>query len=472
MQLTKLSHKLFLAILGLSLVILVSMVFLSKWALETGFLNYLNETENSVLARLKPDLEALYEIDQTWDLIVNDQKMWRALLRKHLHLENTPQLETDTDSNSKKSTAPAHHGNLWRGIRLLDADRKVLIGRELAKPNAKELELQNAGISVGYLSLNPTTEIRDELALNFTKQLVRTIQYSALGVLVICALLALWLAKGFVDPIKALVSGTRALTGGEFSKRLVVDSKDELGQLAKDFNNLAATLESNEHSRKQWIADISHELRTPLTVLRGEVEAMKDGVHEISPKLLDSLHTEILQLQTIIGDLYELSLSDVGALSYKKVRTDIFEVITEVIGIFEEEFESSKLKLNINKNTNEALMAVADPRRLHQLFSNVISNSLRYTDAGGQLNINVDTQGEHIHIDFEDSAPGVAESDLPKLFERLYRVENSRSRKLGGTGLGLSICKNIVDAHQGQIEATQSKYGGLHIHITLPKLQN
>lgn len=447
------------------------MIFLSKWALERGFVDYLNDTENLVLASLKIDLEELYRVEKSWDSIANNRDAWRELLRKHKRRDSEPETSSQVTHvvSSKKSKASAYAGGIWRRIRLLNADRVTLIGRDEANANALELALKFENTTIGYLSLNPTTEIRDELDLSFTKQLVRTIQYSALGMFVISLLLAIWLAKGFVNPINALVSGTRSLTAGDFSKRIAVNSKDELGLLAKDFNNLAATLESNENSRKQWIADISHELRTPLTILRGEIEAIKDGVHEMSPKMLDSLHTEILQLQTIVKDLYELSLSDVGALSYKKVETDICKVISEAIEIYQDEIDKNNLILNFNTNSNVGLQIFADPRRLHQLFSNVISNALRYTDSGGKLNIEVINRDDNVCIDFQDSSPGVAEEDLPKLFERLYRVENSRNRKSGGVGLGLSICKNIVEAHQGQIEATQSRFGGLRIQIVLPK---
>lgn len=447
------------------------MVFFSKLALERGFISYLNDAENTVLARLKVDLEELYKVEQSWDSIAHDRKAWRMLLRKHLRrkFEAESNLKTGQAANTQGSKSLAYPGGLWRGIRLLDANRMLLIGREEANANAKELALQFAGTTVGYLSLNPTTEIRDELDISFTKQLIRTIQYSALGVLIISALLAIWLAQGFVNPINALVAATRALTAGDFGKRLPVDTKDELGQLAKDFNYLAATLESNENSRKQWIADISHELRTPLTILRGEIEAIKDDVHEMSPKMLDSLHTEILQLQTIVNDLYELSLSDLGALSYKKVNTNICKILNETIAIYQDEIDKNNIVCSFSKSPQDDLQIFADPRRLHQLFSNVISNALRYTDNGGKLSIKLADAGKNVYIDFQDSAPSVAEEDLPKLFERLYRVENSRNRKSGGTGLGLSICKNIVEAHQGRIEATQSSLGGLRIHIVLPK---
>ena len=128
-----------------------------------------------------------------------------------------------------------------------------------------------------------------------------------------------------------------------------MNSKDELGQLAVDFNNLAATLESNENSRKKWIADISHELRTPLTILRGEVEAIKDGVHQESSKVIESLHAEILHIQNIVNDLYELSLSDLGALTYKKIDTNIHAILSEVVEIYEDEFKNNDIEITIEK---------------------------------------------------------------------------------------------------------------------------
>ena len=447
------------------------MVFASQWALERGFISYLNDTENLVLLKFKSDLEELYQSEQSWDSIVNDRKAWRALLRKHLRSNSETNLSSNANqgSDSKESRLPAHHGGLWRGIRLLDVDKTALISREEANQNAKEVPLEYGGKIVGYLSLNPATEIRDELGLSFAKQLVRTIQYSAFGILIISLLMAYWLAKGFVNPIKEIVSSTRALAAGDFNSRCSVTSKDELGQLANECNILAATLESNEKSRQQWIADISHELRTPLTILRGEIEAIKDGVRQMSPKLIESLHTEILHIQTIVNDLYELSLSDVGALSYKKTNINIYDVLNEALEFYEDEFESSNIEIIFENNLSTDLFILADPNRLHQLFSNLLSNSLRYTDAGGKLKIQLDHADNEVHIDFYDSSPGVAESDITKLFERLYRVDNSRNRKSGGAGLGLSICKNIVSAHQGKIEASQSKLGGLHIHIVLPK---
>ncbi len=447
------------------------MVFLSKWALEHGFVSYLNEQENIVLTNLKADLENYFANEGSWDSIVQDRKLWRSLLIKHKRRyfelkENSGK----KDFLEKKLNKPIPiHGGILRRIRLLDHDRSVLIGFESKNSHATEQPLLLNDKVVGYISLNPTTEIRDELDLSFTKHLIRTIQYSALGVLIISLFMAYWLARQFVVPIKKLAVGTRELAAGNFTTRFSVDSKDELGQLAHESNILATTLESNEASRKQWIADISHELRTPLTVLRGEIEAIKDGVHALSPKLIDSLYAEILHIQTLVNDLYELSLSDVGALSYKKSDTNVCTVLNEAIDFYTDEFESRKIEIRFENKFTSEISIFADANRLHQLFSNLLANSLRYTDAGGVLAIELSNDAEEVKIDFYDSGPSVAPQDMPKLFERLYRVEDSRNRKKGGAGLGLSICQNIVVAHQGSIKASQSKLGGLHIHIVLPR---
>lgn len=451
------------------------MVFLSKWALERGFLSYINENEHRVLVNVRTELEQHYNSEGNWDRITQSPRAWREFfirgVRKRGDKFRPPAMPIPpppTENQIDRKVLKIHGGMLHR-IRLLNAERQLLIGHEKANANAITLELKNNDSIIGYLSVNRTSEIRDELGLSFTKQLIRTIQYSAIGILLISLLTAYLLAKGFVNPIKELAKGTRALAAGNFNTRFTVNTKDEIGQLAKECNILASTLESNEQSRKQWMADISHELRTPLTVLRGEIEAIKDGVREVSTKTIESLHLEVLHIQNIVNDLYELSMSDVGALSYKKVETDICRIIEEVIDIYKDDFRKNSIEIEFVKKPTESFQIFADPNRLHQLINNLLANTLSYTDKGGKLLIEVLQNDAEVCINFHDTNPGVAEKDIPKLFERLYRVDNSRNRKFGGTGLGLSICKNIVDAHQGTIQAYQSDLGGLHVKVVLPK---
>jgi len=226
-------------------------------------------------------------------------------------------------------------------------------------------------------------------------------------------------------------------------------------------------LEDNENARQRWIADISHELRTPLAILRGEIEAIIDGVRESNVKSMTSLHQEVIQLTRLVNDLYELSLSDLGALNYKKTELDIVDLVTSSIASFEDSFAQKNIEMQQHL-TSQAIMIVGDKERLLQLLTNLLKNTLKYTDPNGILKIDISQNAEQAILNIQDSPPGVSDRDMPKLFDRLFRVESSRNRALGGAGLGMAIVKNIVEAHQGEIEAQNSPLGGLWITIKLP----
>jgi two-component system sensor histidine kinase BaeS len=217
------------------------------------------------------------------------------------------------------------------------------------------------------------------------------------------------------------------------------------------------------------MADVSHELRTPLGVLHGELEALEDGVRTLDAAALRSLRGEVLTLHKLVDDLYQLSLADVGALSYRKAELDLREIIDDTAGAFGERLRSSGLALQMDLPP-DPLPAFGDARRLRQLFANLLENSCRYTDAGGALRLHARREGRQMLIDLHDSAPGVGAEHLPRLFDRFFRVEASRSRRSGGAGLGLSICQRIVEAHEGRIEARASPMGGLWLRVELPAL--
>jgi two-component system sensor histidine kinase BaeS len=330
----------------------------------------------------------------------------------------------------------------------------------------KPLELD--GAIIGYLGLAPQKQLHDVNQLQFAKEQKLNFTLIALAMVLFAALFTLPIANRMVRPIETLAAATRELTAGRYGTRATVTSKDELGQLARDFNALASSLEQNEEARKQWVADISHELRTPLAVLRGEIEAMQDKVREVTPQSLEMLHDEVMQHNRLISDLYELSMSDLGALTYKKELIKPVEVLEKSIELYGGRLEASGLMLDIINTISVDVRLLADHKRLHQLFSNLIENSLRYTDAGGRLEIRTRIEAGQLIVHLQDTAPGVPEAELPRLFDRLYRVEDSRNRSAGGAGLGLSICKNIVAAHGGTIEAKQSPLGGLWLQISLP----
>jgi two-component system sensor histidine kinase BaeS len=306
------------------------------------------------------------------------------------------------------------------------------------------------------------------MALRFLKQQSQTFYLIGAGILLLAAIVAFFLSKHLLAPIRQLTAGTQALTSLKFDTRIAVHTGDELGQLAADFNAMAKTLGKYEQMRKQWISDISHELRTPLAILRGEIEAMQDGVRDVNRQTLDSLHAEALHIGKIVDDLHELSLADTGILHLNKKPVDPIQVLKDSLNLFRTRLKQAQIKIQEDLETDRTITLTADAYRLAQLYANLLENTLRYTDSPGTLKISQVCNENVVTLVFEDSGPGVPEASVGRLFDRLYRVDDSRTRAKGGSGLGLSICKTIVESHGGKITAANSPVGGLRIRIEFP----
>lgn len=367
-----------------------------------------------------------------------------------------------------------------RGPRLppeLDALRRIVLlddrGERVAgNPRVtagNEVPVQVDGKRVGTLRLAPLPALLDDIDRDFAADQWHNALWVSLFVLLIALAFAFALARGLLAPVHALTAGTRALAAGDYAQRVPVVRGDELGALAQDFNRLAATLQDNREARRRWGADIAHELRTPLTILRGEIDALRDGVRAPTPQALASLQAECQRLSTLVEDLYQLSLADAGALEYRFETIDLAELVRETAEAQRHAFADIGLELGVDA---PAAMAVrGDARRLGQLLDNLLGNARRYTDAPGRVQLRVARRDDSVILSVDDSAPGVPPVHLPHLFERLYRVDASRHRATGGAGLGLAICRAIVTAHGGTIDAQPSALGGLCVRVRLPLLQ-
>ena len=352
-------------------------------------------------------------------------------------------------------------------VLLLDDGRHLLFGpgEPWAAPPVF-LTIKQEGRAVGYLGLIPPRILPDIRMKQFASEQNQSLLIIAFSIAACAALLSIPLSGKLVRFITLLATATTKLASGRYDIRVPVETTDELGQLARDFNRLAGTLGKNEELRRRWVADISHELRTPLAVLRGEVEAVQDGLRQLTPQTMDTLHSEILHLSRLVDDLYELALADIGALTYRMEDLDLRDLVDKAVQSYREEFIARGVALEYTAPT-EPVILFGDAERLRQLLGNLLQNSLRYTDRGGRLSIALRVDSETFQLRFADSAPGVPEDALPDLFERLFRVEDSRNRAHGGAGLGLALCKSIAEAHGGAISAAPSTLGGLEITITL-----
>lgn len=493
------AHKLFLSILMAAGLAVVTSVLIIHWSFSRGFFKYVTSIEKAGISRLAVKLENRYHTEGNWDFLRRDPMQWRQLVVTVFPMEMQPPMDRMPPSEKMRQPLPPHdifdrlpkrgpppefHGGpkppppdlppphlakqFDERLYLLDVNKNVIISRFQVPLNSETTPLRHQGKVIGYLGLLPWTE-RADLPLNrFLREQQLAFALTAGVIVLLSTVLSLFLAKRLVRPIRELAVATHQMTAGSFSVRVPVSSNDELGQLANDFNSLAMALEMNEKNRRQWVADISHELRTPLAILRCEIEAIQDGIRQPTHQTIQSLHAEILRLGRLVDDLYQLSLSDIGALTYRKSELVLANVLLETVAGFQPEFAAKGIVLETTIGEGTLHTISGDPERLRQLFTNLLDNSLKYTDIGGKLLVKLELFNRTIAVDFQDSSPGVPPAVLEKLFDRLFRVETSRNRSTGGAGLGLAICRSIIEAHSGTITAKPSPLGGLWIRVELP----
>ena len=462
------TRKLFLAIFLATSLAVFSSTLIMQWNLNRGFHKLINEMEKSGISRLVSMLEEECHAGSGWDALRRDPMKWQQMVDASFpELRPPPRDRVDNHGSPPPDTLPPHLAHQFsQSLILLDANKTPIIGIPTPDANAEIIPLYDRGKIIGYLGLRPRATLDSLLNKGFLHEQRYAFIIIATVVLLLSAGLALLLATRLVRPLINITEATHGLAQGTYSVRVPVVTDDELGRLATDFNTLALALENNEKARRQWVADISHELRTPLTFLRSQVEAILDGVRQPTTDSVKSIHHEIMRFTRLVNDLYQLSLSDVGAQTYRKDEVAVSEIIQQAVSIISPEFSTKNIALHCEALDNVTVFG--DPERLRQLFGNLLDNSLKYTDPGGELRVKVCKDDDRVMIDFQDSAPGVASAELEKLFERLYRVETSRSRATGGAGLGLAICRNIVEAHEGTIMAKLSPLGGVWLRVELP----
>jgi len=463
-------HKIFLTVFGTIASLLALVLVGGLLSVTWGFARHVREYDDSWLNRVGGVLTESYAARGDWGEVSRDdferwlqQRLWEG---GHDVVPDRPRRDAfpfNPHGGPPGRPQPGIPTELLGRIGVLDAQQQPLAGNTQG-PERRPLIVD--GQLIGYLTVEPFRLSLLKLPPFLKDQLVRLL---VLGVVALCMslLAASMLSRNLLGPIRKLARATHRLATGDFGVRLEGGRGDELGELVGDFNRLAKALESQAQARRRWVADTSHELRTPLAVLRAEIEALQDGIHEADETTLGVLHTQVMALQKLVDDLHQLARSDEGLPAFDMTPVEVAALLEGVAESFQERFRRADIAVTVKRPEGEVWL-LGDTGQLRRLFGNLLENSLRYTDAPGRLELACEVTDHRVRLSFQDSSPGVPPEDLGRLFERFYRVEASRSRERGGSGLGLAICQSIVEAHQGTIEAQPSPLGGVRIVVELP----
>jgi two-component system sensor histidine kinase BaeS len=459
-------YKLAAAILSTSVAATLATGIATQYGFSRSFLDYLTEQGVGRLEVVAPKVAALYERSGSWEFLRTNPRSWFETLGLPGGPGPATPVEFPAGDASFTPDTIDVSGVGWR-IALTDAQGHFLIGFPTFPRDAPHRAVVFSGRTVGWLYLAPLKEVSNVAERRFQRRQLALIWLIGALAVIAAALIAVALAHTFLTPIQDIARAARELAAGRLSVRVVPGSRDEIGQLAVDVNQLAQSMEKHEGQRRDFMADISHEFRTPLAVMRAELEAIEDGVRQASSESIHSLLAEVGALNKLVDDVHDLAIADLGALSYRRSTINVGEVLQTCVSAFQARFAQRRLQSQL-RIASTPLLVFADEGRLQQLFNNLLENSARHTDAGGAVEISAAGANDDAVIRIEDSTPGVPPAVLPRLFERFFRVDASRSRSTGGSGLGLAICRGIVEAHGGTIAASQSGLGGVRIEVRLP----
>lgn len=454
----RLFHKLFVAITLASFASIVAFAMTAHWSMQRNFLRYLHDAHEQHMSALATTLATHYAAAGNWEGLRDDRRAWRRLLR-----DSRPQSAADP-------TAPSGPvaGGRRRGppIALFDADRNPLIGKLRFADAVTTLAIKVDGETAGWLGMPPIAAPAAPPAVRYARRQSRMLMLAAAAAACVSIIAAFVLARRLATPIRAIGEGARTLAGGDFDTRLPPLGQDEIGQLAADFNVLARTLQQNESARQRWFADVSHELRTPLSIMRGELEAVRDGVRPHDERTIQSLAQETTRLEQLVDALYDFARADIGALDYEFSHCNLTAVLRASVDRFATRLDAAGLTCEPRLQTS--IDITADAQRLGQLFDNLLENCCRYVHAPGRVRITATPTDGNAAIIFEDTGPAPDDDQLEQLFEPLFRADSSRNRAFGGAGLGLALCRRIAAGHGGSISAARSALGGLRFTLTLP----
>lgn len=381
----------------------------------------------------------------------------------------------------KQNPMAGHRGMMSQRIRLADASGKLLFDstgdRSVDFFEKEEIDraivlTRISGEKIGYLLPEGGVNLSELASAGLVERLNQAAIRAGLLAVLIALLIATVLSWQLTKPIQELTLAAQSFARGDLSKRVAANGSDELAVLTRSFNQMAESLQVSEQRRKAMTADIAHELRTPLAVQRAQLEALQDGISKPTKKNLSTLLEQNSHLTRLVDDLRILAMADAGELRLSIVNIELTSLIRKVVEKFSASIKDNQNIIDLIPKKKSGLKIKADPDRVEQILTNLISNARNFSPKGGRITILMENSDGKAIIRIQDEGPGIPEQSLARIFDRFYRVESSRSRDRGGSGLGLAIARQLAIAQKGNLQAANRKEGGAEFILTLPLAKN
>jgi signal transduction histidine kinase len=289
--------------------------------------------------------------------------------------------------------------------------------------------------------------------------------WTAVTAMVVALVTLQFLAHGMTSPLREMTAAAGAMAQGDYTRRVRATSRDEVGQLAEAFNQMAADLAAADRQRRELIANVSHELRTPITALQGLLENIVDGVAEAEPATMQTALTQTERLGRLVTELLDLSRLDAGVVPLARTPIDVPAFLDDVVREAQVNAAGSGRDVRFEISA-PAVVVPGDRERLHQVFANLLDNAARHSPPGGTVLVRAERRDDHLLLAVADEGEGIPPAERTRVFERFTRGERAAG---GGTGLGLAIAHWVVQLHRGTIAVVDPEHDrGCHIHVTLP----
>jgi signal transduction histidine kinase len=299
---------------------------------------------------------------------------------------------------------------------------------------------------------------------------------STVGAAVLALAMIQFLAHGMTSPLREMAAAARAMAGGDYDRRVTASSRDEVGELARAFNAMAAALAEVDRLRRDLVANVSHELRTPISALQAELENLVDGIEPPDAETLRTMLRQAERLGGLIAQLLDLSRLESGAVSLKRRVFEVGPLLEDAAA----EARLAAPQVAVAVAAEPGLAVDGDPERIHQVVANLLENAVRHSPPDGDVQMRAlagtspsqragaPRRPAEVVIEVADQGPGIPEDEAERVFERFYRADTARASNQGGAGLGLAIARGIVDLHGGRIRAERNEPNGCRMVVVLP----